>query len=470
MRRWVGRISMRYLATMLLAIAAIMIAYSFLRINAVQDCMATQSQIELRRKTYERQSQALCDASDDLTESAWRFIAIGDSESLNHYWTEVCSEQSRERAVRALRQQPLTQEEQALLDTAKRTSDALIQGETWAMRLVAEGLGLDQEDMPDAVAAFELPAGQSGLSAPMKKKLAVDYIFGRDYMDRKQEIRQSLSRLQALLSQRTGAELEDAFERTRRALKAAQAALIAVLAVLSLICLILYALVLIPFLYYCETLSRGISLDQPRLRPCGASEMRLFARVFNRLYDQWKAQNEQLARLSATDFLTGIPNRQTLFDYVEREIRQGRGALGVMMVDIDNFKAVNDSYGHQAGDQVLIQIARCLSECVPAGGGLAARLGGEEFVLALSNASPGAVDRLAQRIQDQLCQLNDRQELLPCAKTRVTVSMGSVLWTREGDTSPRQLIHLADLALYRAKANGKNQHKTYTAEMSAPAP
>lgn len=470
MRRWMGKISMRWLATILLAVAVTMIAYSVLRINAVQACMLSQTQIEKKRRVCEKQSQALWDTSDYLTEAAWRFIAIGDSESLKHYWTEVSADKNRERAVKALTQQELTEEEQMLLNTAKRTSDALIQGETWAMRLAAEGRGMQRQAMPVEVAGYQLPAWQSGLSAPMKQKLAVDYIFGMEYMHRKQEIRQSLSRLQNLLDQRTNAELDEAILGTRRALKAAQAALFAVLAVLSLICLLLYVMVLIPFLYYCETLRAGTSLNQRHLRPCGASELRGFALAFNQLYDQWKAQNEQLARLSATDFLTGIPNRQTLFEYIEREIRQGQGALGVMMVDIDNFKAVNDCHGHQAGDQVLVQIAGCLSRFVPAGEGIAARLGGEEFVIVLKYASRGAVLHLAQQVMERLRQMNARRELVPATQTHITVSMGSVLWTREEDATPRDLIHQADLALYRAKANGKNQHLAFTKELAAPAP
>ena len=165
-----------------------------------------------------------------------------------------------------------------------------------------------------------------------------------------------------------------------------------------------------------------------------------------------QAHEEWLTRHAKTDELTGLANRLAMRERLEAEIddlRFGHGALAVLMLDLDRFKAVNDTLGHEAGDELLLQVAEVLLNELPAQA-LAARLGGDEFVVIAPQQSTTGAIRLAERIAaavDELgAQLSDR--MTGC----VTCSVGLVT-TENPATAPQDLIRAADQAMYRNKRN-----------------
>jgi diguanylate cyclase (GGDEF)-like protein len=171
--------------------------------------------------------------------------------------------------------------------------------------------------------------------------------------------------------------------------------------------------------------------------------------------------NNQLAALSATDGLTGIPNRRHFDETLAQEwIRAARSGqpLALGMLDVDWFKAYNDHFGHQAGDECLRSIARLLAASICRTGDQVARYGGEEFVfIAPATNAEGAV-RLAHKVVDAIRAAN-----LPhpgSAYGRVTISIGIAAVVPVADSTPERLIHAADSALYRAKTLGRNRIAT----------
>lgn len=161
-------------------------------------------------------------------------------------------------------------------------------------------------------------------------------------------------------------------------------------------------------------------------------------------------KNQELEHLSATDSLTGLSNRLRLDRDLEHDVaRCARKPfpLSVIMLDVDRFKAINDTYGHQAGDSVLVAVARVLERNIRKSD-LLGRWGGEEFLLVCSGALNDAI-ALAEKLRLAL----QHQTVLPVGT--VTASFG-VSTYRAGDTS-QTLIARADAALYQAKATGRNQ-------------
>ncbi len=151
----------------------------------------------------------------------------------------------------------------------------------------------------------------------------------------------------------------------------------------------------------------------------------------------------QLAALARTDPLTGLPNRRVWEEQLPVEIaRAYRGGepLSLLVIDLDNFKAVNDSHGHQAGDRVLKEVAASWRDVVRPTD-LIARFGGDEFVVLLPGASTAAAVHLAERLRAAMPR-------------ELTCSVGVVEWA--GD-EPDQFLARADLALYEAKAEGRNR-------------
>jgi diguanylate cyclase (GGDEF)-like protein len=166
--------------------------------------------------------------------------------------------------------------------------------------------------------------------------------------------------------------------------------------------------------------------------------------------------NRSLREQAMRDPLTGLYNRRYLVDAFERELHRARRStegLGVMLIDIDRFKRVNDTYGHAAGDEVLRATARFMLGVVRAGD-ILCRLGGEEFVLLQTRASAAALLERAEQLKQDMAQLDfvyNGRRVGP-----VTLSIGVAMFPWHGDTVDT-LLYAADAALYEAKNAGRDR-------------
>jgi diguanylate cyclase (GGDEF)-like protein len=171
-----------------------------------------------------------------------------------------------------------------------------------------------------------------------------------------------------------------------------------------------------------------------------------------------KAKAESaLRKLAQTDSLTGLANRRTLDEFLEREWRRAmrtQQPLSLLFVDIDHFKAYNDRYGHQAGDEVLARVGRCLAEHVRRPGDLTARYGGEEFVAVLTGTDSVGALSIAESLRKAVAELGI--EHAASEQGRVTVSVGAASWQGVVADGFHSVVKAADQALYRAKAIGRN--------------
>lgn len=220
-----------------------------------------------------------------------------------------------------------------------------------------------------------------------------------------------------------------------------------------------------------EDIARGIDAggDDYLFKPVDpivlAAKMRAMERIAgmrHKLLDtgrQLAEANAELDRQANIDGLTGLANRRQLDTRLAEEMARStrhKTPLSVMLADVDHFKHYNDHYGHQAGDQCLKQVARCLSRSVHRPGDLAARYGGEEFCVLLPETPLQAATELAERIRDTLAA---RQ--IPHARAAaadiVTLSLGVAVYASDSDAQGEQLLRRADQALYRAKQQGRNR-------------
>ena len=206
-----------------------------------------------------------------------------------------------------------------------------------------------------------------------------------------------------------------------------------------------------------------------RLHVANDGEIGHLTRVFNKMVDRLsrsreevgaanqvlQEQNQLLETLSVTDSLTGLFNRKKLDDILADQFarfRRTQRPFAVLMLDIDNFKALNDTYGHLAGDQVLSNLAIILQRSVRTVD-FVARFGGEEFVLVLVETSSEGALQIAERIRAlvETPRLAATNELIS-----VTVSLG-VAESRSGDSRPEDVLARADRAMYDAKHAGRNK-------------
>ncbi len=181
-----------------------------------------------------------------------------------------------------------------------------------------------------------------------------------------------------------------------------------------------------------------------------------------------KKQNEEIARLSITDPLTKTYNRGYLNEHLPRAVKQAfryNHPLSIVICDIDFFKDVNDSYGHQVGDQVLIKFAQILQQTIREGVDWVARYGGEEFVIVLPETDMCGAMKAAERYRLMILgtpfPYNDLSKLgIGNKGIKITASFGaaSVIPPNKGrEVSMEEMIAAADQSLYQAKREGRNR-------------
>jgi diguanylate cyclase (GGDEF)-like protein len=174
--------------------------------------------------------------------------------------------------------------------------------------------------------------------------------------------------------------------------------------------------------------------------------------------EQLEAANETLRRLADMDGLTGIGNRRSFEDYLEREWRRNRREkqpLSLIMADIDHFKLFNDTYGHPAGDDCLKRVAGAFETALQRGGDRAFRYGGEELAILLPNTSLDGALQVAEALRAAIAALRLPHETSP-VDPMVTISLGVACTCPSGENAASELVEAADRALYRAKQGGRN--------------
>ncbi|WP_353230263.1 EAL domain-containing protein [Novosphingobium sp.] len=244
----------------------------------------------------------------------------------------------------------------------------------------------------------------------------------------------------------------------KRLAYAQQDRLVAALIVLTLVGLLAVALVtwrsagriIRPLVQLDLAAARIAEGANERVAVAGDDELARLGRTFNRMAGEIEERERRITHLAFNDPLTGLPNRAMFHEQLARQLgsRDG-GMIAVHCLDLDNFKSVNDTLGHPAGDELLVMTAQRLT--VAAHGHFVARLSGDEFVVIQQlDADSAAVDRLARGLVAAL----SHAVTIASQPVQTSTSLGIAIYPQDGaETST--LMRNADLALYRAKENGR---------------
>lgn len=182
-------------------------------------------------------------------------------------------------------------------------------------------------------------------------------------------------------------------------------------------------------------------------------------RALRKSQNQLLETNLELQRLNNIDGLTGLGNKKCFNKYLEAEWRRAvreQNELSALMIDVDDFKRYNDTYGHLAGDEVLEKIASAITDVCRRPADLAARFGGEEFVVLLPATSAAGARHIAEKLRSKVADLSLPHEAATVGAF-VTVSLGGATMTPQPGSDPFHLLQVADTALYAAKRAGKNR-------------
>jgi sigma-B regulation protein RsbQ len=183
--------------------------------------------------------------------------------------------------------------------------------------------------------------------------------------------------------------------------------------------------------------------------------------TLNHSKKQLEATNTQLKKLSKTDELTGCYNRREMslkMSITRRQMKRRQMSFAVLMLDLDDFKAVNDTYGHTEGDKVLKEFGAILMKNARVDD-VVARYGGEEFLIILPEVDENSAILAANRIHKNMHNINSLAE-------KITVSIGISIMSYENSLCDHEIIGIADKALYTSKNSGKNKTTLVTAPTS----
>ncbi|GAC1658530.1 MAG: sensor domain-containing diguanylate cyclase [Vulcanimicrobiaceae bacterium] len=207
-------------------------------------------------------------------------------------------------------------------------------------------------------------------------------------------------------------------------------------------------------------------VDQPPVEPINEYHVRMLLDFASqaaiavenaRLYDETRRLLEETQRLALTDHLTGIANRRALNEMLERELSPAErydSPFCYIILDLDDFKAINDTGGHSAGDAALRKFADCLKRTARKGD-IVGRYAGDEFIVVMTQTDKVAAERGIARI------------LASLRKAGIKCSIGAAMFPYD-DTDGQGLLYAADEALYQAKQAGKNQHCFFTRNAEPP--
>ena len=382
--------------------------------------------------------------SDGLTLYVNNYVETGSTDALMSYFA-IIDNQLREREIEAAEQYDVNC---TTLKQALTLSDALAEREVHAFALMATVRGTIRT-APHQVQEYVLPLKERKLSDEEKNRLAERIVQGQEYYTYKNKIYEKLNQFETGVMERTEERLMAETESISLLLHIQNA--FEIFEELTIICLsiLLYRQVTVVLRRYI----RSISQDEA-ITPGGTTELRYLAAVINQYVALQSRRQKELRTIAELDPLTQIPNRRALEEFMSRIFRRKDMHGAFVILDVDDFKRINDNYGHDLGDVALQNLVAQIHECIRADDFLA-RFGGDEFVIWMDGIAQNDVEAIKEKIQE----INHRMILVANMTMLISVSAG-VTFCQYGDMY-KDTLHRADTALYEMKRTGKQGCAVY---------
>lgn len=425
----------------ILVVTAVLV--SIILLVAVNNLLGTFRSLEEATDTYvtcQNDARDMMDASDYLTEQVRAFAATGEVTYLENYFEESEVVQRRDRALENMERNMPDSDALDYLEEALEQSIILMDREYYSMRLVVQARDYELSSFPQQVRDVKLSDRDRKLSPRDQMDRAKDMLYDNEYRSKKDKISKNVedSLDQVLMTAETDhTKSAEAMETTVHTVSGFIAGMMLLfIAVVSM----LIWLVIRPLEANIEHINNKAPLPMK-----GAYEMRYMASVFNRMYDDLNEQRDRLAYEAVHDHLTGLYNRagfEECFQKVDRD------SVALLLVDVDHFKDINDTYGHETGDMILQQVARQLRENFRQEDHIC-RIGGDEFAIILFFSDSSIKPVLKQKFE----WINDGLMHPTGSLPPVSLSAGVAFGDRP-DPSPN-MYRDADEALYGVKRAGR---------------
>lgn len=436
----INRIKINYIYIVLLLAVTVISVFLFLNVRKTKASFDELREIIDINERYGDAFEEMNAASDFLTDKARYFVTTGNREYLLEFLEEVRVTKRREKALSVIYE---GEGESDLYQSLKNSLDAsndLANTELYAMILAAEAYGVDTGDLDLDEYGIIISEMDKALSPHGKKDRAISLLFDENYMRTKTTIQGNITEgINALKT-----EVDDRKTQSEEKLNSLLRGERTLLSVVFL--LVLIAIGITEFLLVIP-LNRNIRhLKNKEFLPTNyVSELAYFSNAYNDTLLQQNMSIEKLSYEASHDSLTGLYNRMVFES--ERRILSGSD-IALILIDIDKFKDINDTYGHDAGDRVLKRVGEIIAAAFRSTD-FPCRIGGDEFAVILLKMTPEYLPILMTKL-DQIRNELKNSEGIPEA----TLSIGGAF--NNGELGEDELFKKADMALYEAKNKGKN--------------
>lgn len=384
-------------------------------------------------------------ASDYLTEAARQFVVTGDLQYAENYFTEKDERKTRENALSTVENSRILDIESTLLSNAMELSEDLVVYELHAMKLTAYAKKIDEAKLPGEVASYELSQEELALDDSELLNLAVQLLYSKEYEEHKDRIDWDVENAVILIKDESGAKYRED-----------ESDLILTLNITVLLIFILFILLMLLFIFNALLVVRPAKkfvalLDKhEKLPEIGGYEFRDFARTYNDIYRSNKKNIELLREQGEIDELTGALKVGTL-ELVRHNLSQSNDPVGIMMVDIDNFRSIKEAHGYDMADKVVAKVAGLFTSLFKSSDYMI-RTSQDEFELFLLKME----QKDSELLMDRIAQINESLKDTTDGVIAASVSVG-VAFSEKGYT--KEAAQKADMALNYVKENGRGACK-----------
>ena len=396
----------------------------------------------------EKAAKQLQEGSDYLSEQVRLYAVTGDVKYRKLYFKEVNSTKRRENAIFYLKKHFDGSESFESLQKAMEYSQKLMDTEYYSIRLAAEASGEDESDFPDEIKEIELSEEDKQLSAEEKSKKAQDLVYNNEYQDAKTDITKNVNNCVNELIRQTRNQQGRATTIFSDMYHKMEIGIMVLVVLMLVMCIVIRQLVVKPLISYNESIVRG------EIFPViGAAELQSLAETYNRVYLENEETQKLIRHQAEHDAMTELLNRGS-FEKLLHIYEEGESPFALILVDVDIFKSVNDTYGHAIGDALLKRVASNLKKAFRSVD-YVCRIGGDEFAVIMVEVTSD----LQYTIEDKLAIVNEELAKPNGEVPAITLSVGIAFSDREnaGDN----IFKDADKALYYVKEHGRNGYSFY---------
>ena len=393
----------------------------------------------------EKAAQSIINTSNYLAENSRLYVETGNRRYLENYFNEINFEHKREKAMISIKAS-IGSATAADAERALEKSAEMSKNECYAMKLKAQAEGLEADLSIRGMDKIESDEEDSMLTPEQLKEKAERLLYDEKYLENYTKIRAYTEvYLESLVAQtqQLTVEAEDKFKQGLKVLNALSTILMMIIAILFLSLIFLF---IKPLGLFDKAVNEGTAVD------CrGAAELRRLAATYNKMHSTSsveKKKNDELKKSSITDPMTGIYNRNG-YEEIKEKLNKERRDAAFILVDVDKFKSINDTYGHPMGDRALCIVADTLSRFFR-NNDYIFRLGGDEFAVIMTDARKECADL----IKDKIGRINAELGCYQAFDNTLSISAGAAF---SSNGLGRELYDAADKQLYESKRGGRRR-------------